>query len=84
MSKILQIATGHQALMAEFRGQPSLPIVMWALCDDGGKTHLAGMVLNPETKAIERADELDGFKGYSGLAAPEVAFRPDYALDHSA
>jgi hypothetical protein len=65
MSRILQIATGQQALKANFTGKAPLPVLLWALVDDEGKTYLAGMVMNPETKQIVRADEMDGFRGYT-------------------
>lgn len=66
MSRILQIATGQQALKAVFSGNPPLPVLLWALVDEEGtSTHLVGMVMNPETKQIVRADEIDGFRGYT-------------------
>ena len=65
MSRILQIATGQQALRAIFAGKSALPVLLWALVDEDEITHLAGMVMDPDSKRIIRADEIDGFRGYS-------------------
>ena len=65
MSRILQIATGHQALRANYVGNAPVPVLLWALVEAESNTHLVGMVMNPETKQVVRADELDGFRGYS-------------------
>jgi hypothetical protein len=65
MPRILQIATGQQALKATFSGEASLPVLLWALVDDDNSTYLVGMVMHPETKQVVRADELDGFRGYT-------------------
>lgn len=80
MSKIQQIATGQQALRADFTGKPSLPVVVWALCDDSGEMHVVGLVLNPETKEIERADQLDGFRGYWALGAAGTSIKSEFCL----
>ena len=66
MSKIVQIATGHQALKATFTGKGPLPVLFWALIEDEDEqTFLTGMVMDPEKKQIVRADEIDGFRGYA-------------------
>jgi hypothetical protein len=65
MSRILQIAAGHQVLKAVFTGNSPLPILLWALVEEGDQTKLIGIVLDPETKRIVRADELEGFRGYT-------------------
>jgi hypothetical protein len=66
MKRILQIATGHQALKALFTGSAPLPVLLWALVDEDGPTSLVvGMVMDPLSKRVVPADELEGFAGYS-------------------
>ena len=65
MTRIIQIATGHQTLNANYEGQAALTVLIWALVEDQGTTNLVGMVMNPETNQVVRADELDGFRGYT-------------------
>jgi hypothetical protein len=65
MKRILQIATGHQALKALFSGNAPLPVLLWALVDEDDQNHLVGMVMDPESRRVVRADELEGFAGYS-------------------
>jgi hypothetical protein len=48
-----------------FTGNAPLPVLLWALVEDDGQTHLVGMVMDPETRQVVRADELDGFRGYA-------------------
>ena len=65
MTRIIQIATGHQTLKANYEGKAALTVLIWALVEDEGATNLVGMVMNPETNQVVRADELDGFRGYT-------------------
>lgn len=66
MSRIMQIATGHQPLKALYRGGAPIPVLLWALVEEADKaTHLVGMVMNPESKQVLRADAIDDFHGYS-------------------
>ena len=63
--RIIQIATGQQPMKAEYAGQAALNIVLWALVEDGNTSELAGLVMDPATKQLVRANELAGFRGYS-------------------
>ena len=65
MSRILQIAVGQHVLKAVYTGNSPLPVVLWALAEDEGDTEVVGIVLDPDTKKIVRADKLDGFRGYT-------------------
>ena len=65
MTRILQIATGHQALKANYTANSPLDILLWALVEDKDSTHLVGMVMDPSSKQIVQADEIEGFRGYS-------------------
>ena len=65
MTRILQIATGHQTLRADYAGKAALTVLIWALVEDEDATDLVGMVMNPETNQVVRADELEGFRGYT-------------------
>ena len=65
MARIMQIATGHQRLKANYTGEAELAVLIWALVEDEGSTTLVGMVMDPQTGAVVRADEVDGFRGYT-------------------
>ena len=65
MTRILQIATGHQTLKAIYEGEAALTVLIWALVEEEGATNLVGMVMEPETKQVVRANELEGFRGYT-------------------
>jgi hypothetical protein len=43
----------------------ALTVLIWALVDDERTTTLVGMVMDPETGQVVRADEIDGFRGYA-------------------
>jgi hypothetical protein len=65
MTRILQIATGHHTVEANYAGKAALTVLIWALVDDERTTTLVGMVMDPETGQVVRADEIDGFRGYA-------------------
>lgn len=64
MSRIVQIATGHHPHKAEYTGSAPLPVLLWALVEEEKQTELVGMVMDPTSKRVMRADELKGFRGY--------------------
>jgi hypothetical protein len=65
MSRIVQIAVGQHVLKAVYTGNSPLPVLLWALVEDEGRTDVIGIVLDPNTKELVRADELEGFRGYT-------------------
>lgn len=64
MTRILQIATGHRTLRADYRGDSPLDVLLWALIEDEKSTRLVGMVMDPHSNQIVQADDIEGFRGY--------------------
>ena len=65
MSSVLQITASHPYQRAVFEGSASLPVQLWAICDEGEETTcLAGLVFDPETRKMTRADYLPNFQYY--------------------
>jgi hypothetical protein len=65
VTRIVQIATGHETVKANYAGEAALTVLIWALVEDEGTTELVGMVMNPDTMQVVRANEIDGFRGYA-------------------